>query len=212
MSSDTQIGGSAVIEFTGGLVPEVFLTGLSTQSTTSVVDMFEIAGAATDDYALADVLVTAVIDAGYIGRFDGIPVMRIDIANAWRASQSVAKLMIIGQTSDGRVLAFDGAKHLLKSERDYDSFVFDEISEWSRVAIVLVSEKLAEPTATSVPATVLSSTTPDPASIEPTISAVGSGVDPDGGNGSSKILLIGLGVLLIGTIFAGTVMIRRRRE
>jgi hypothetical protein len=151
LESDSQVGGSAVIEFAGRLVPEVFLVGLFSQSTADVVSLWGEYGEKTGDLILVDVLASTMIEAGFIGQFDGIPSLEVMTSNSWRTANAENEVRVLGITKSGTPVLLGEGDYFLSSEDGMDVFSFSDVSDLSRSAIVLVKQDLAQDASLETP-------------------------------------------------------------
>jgi hypothetical protein len=200
LGNETQVGGVASIDFQGMLVPEVFLVGLEPLQTAEVATIWNQSDAAHDDLVLVDILASTSIEAGFIGRFDGDPVLKIRTDNSWRSSAEDQVVQVLGEKFSGKSTILSEQSYSLLSEDQSDVFMFDNFSDVSRIAIVLTEPRdvpVGDPTVSTldpspeIPTAVLTSGI----SITPTVEAVRA--EPDEASGW-LIWFIGGGVLITG--------------
>jgi hypothetical protein len=225
LDNETQIGGSADILFAGGTVPETLLVGLTPLSTTEVASYWGESYEDSRELVLVDVLASAAIEAGFIGRFDGVPTLNLKTTNSWRSSGSTHEVHVLGITNSDVSRLLTEGDYLSSSEGERDIYSFTGFSEISRFAIVLVKQKLqqpvvdsrptAEPMLTAEPTPSAEPTLKSPTQM-PTISTVITPVneppkaDEKSGIGSGTIAwLLTLALLIVGGAGFGVQRMRR---
>lgn len=220
LGTDTQIGGSADIEFVGSLVPDVFLVGLRPISTAEVASIWSMSRVDHDGLALIDVLASVSIEAGFIGQFDGDPQLNIQTDASWRSSVAGTKMYVLGLTITGETVILVEHDYSIASSDEMDVFSFAEFSDLSSMAIVLAdpeNRQPIEPTPATLEPVAKSPTIS--ASVVPLSSVVSDPVtstpepEPSDKRGSSRWMIwvaIG-GVALLGIVVYMTFVSRRSR-
>ena len=224
LENESQVGGSASVEFAGQIVPEVFLIGVLSQSTAEIASLWEESGELTDGLVLVDILASTIIDAGFIGQFDGIPSLEITTSNSWRTSDTENEVRVFGITTPGNAVLLGGEDYISSSEDGLDAFLFSDISELSRAAIVLVKTQSIEDVhlETAIPNTPNSLPDELPTSVAPSIvSSVAPSVESNTVVDKEKIesdsralqrfLLIGAVVLIVIFVVVRISAVRRNR-
>lgn len=215
LGNDSQFGGEGEITFIGKLLPEVLLVGLKSVSTGEVASYWQKLNEGQMELTLTDVLASTSIEAGFIGSFDGMPTLRVTVRDSWKSISDDVEVQVIAVMGSGNVDIIGENSYGVSNVDDSDTFSFVNISNISRIAIVLVSSNLAE-VVDPLNTVVISGdslATPEPT---PTVTQVQAGSESsserdDGRN--TVILLVGaIGVLALGSGVALRLLRSQRAE
>jgi hypothetical protein len=220
LGNESQFGGVANILFTGTLMPEVFLVGISLRSTRELANSWGQIVGIGNDIVLVDVMFSADLEAGFIGLFDGNAALTVRTSNSWRSVKPVpeARMLVAGGQLPLKLL--EPGDYSVSVDGDMDVYELDLVTGLSGFALVIVAKKVTQideghvdqPTPTSTPtpapATAVTATQPADDGREPDIIPQPTTADP----GGSTKTVVGVLATVVAAMALAIVFGRRLRR